>query len=177
LVLYGLGVLLNQQHRYDEALDHAVEALRLRRSLGDSAAIAYSENAVGWILAHLGQPDAGLWYCRRALEMHGESGSRTGVADTLDSIAFAHGKLGDYQQAIAHCERALEMFQVLGDPQGEATSWLHLGDVQLAAGQPDAARRSWERALTLLAQIPGADTGEASGRLRSADGQPEPRPA
>jgi DNA-binding SARP family transcriptional activator/Tfp pilus assembly protein PilF len=176
-VLYGLGVLLSQQNRYDEALDHAVEALRLRRSLGDSAAIAYSENAVGWILAHLGQPDAGLWYCRRALEMHGESGSRTGAADTLDSIAFAHGKLGDYQQAIADYERALEMFQVLGDPQGEATSWLHLGDVQLAAGQPDAARRSWERALTLLARIPGADTGEASGRLRSADGQPEPRPA
>jgi DNA-binding SARP family transcriptional activator/tetratricopeptide (TPR) repeat protein len=177
LVLYSLGVLLSQQNRYDEALDHAVEALRLRRSLGDSAAIAYSENAVGWILAHLDQPDAGLWYCRRAFEMHGESGSRTGVADTLDSIAFAHGKLGDYQQAIAHYEQALEMFQVLGDPQGEATSWLHLGDVQLAAGQPDAARRSWERALTLLAQIPGADTGEASGRLRSADGQPEPRPA
>jgi DNA-binding SARP family transcriptional activator/tetratricopeptide (TPR) repeat protein len=172
LVLYGLGVLLSQQNRYDEALDHAVEALRLRRSLGDSAAIAYSENAVGWILAHLGQPDAALWYCRRALDMHGESGSRTGVADTLDSIGYAHGQLGDYKQAIAHYERALVMYQQLGDPQGEATSWLHLGDVQLAAGQPDAARRSWEQALALLARIPGADTGEASGRLRRGAGSP-----
>ncbi|MGH3298122.1 MAG: tetratricopeptide repeat protein, partial [Trebonia sp.] len=168
LVLYGLGVLLSQQSRYDEALDHAVEALRLRRSLGDSGGIAYSENAVGWILAHLGQPDAALWYCRRALEMHADSGSRTGVADTLDSIAYAHGKLGDYEQAIAHYGRALEMYQLLGDPQGEATARLHLGDVQLAAGQRDAARHSWEQALALLARIPGADTNEASGRLRSA---------
>ena len=168
-------MLLSQQNRYDEALDHAVEALRLRRSLGDSAAIAYSENAVGWILAHLGQPDAALWYCRRALEMHGESGSRTGVADTLDSIAYAHGQLGDYEQAIAHYEQALERCtRLFGDPQGEATSWLHLGDVQLAAGQPDAARRSWEQALALLAQIPGADTSEASGRLGPGGGQPEP---
>jgi DNA-binding SARP family transcriptional activator/Tfp pilus assembly protein PilF len=174
LVLYGLGVLLSQQNRYDEALDHAVEALRLRRSLGDSAAIAYSENAVGWILAHLGQPDAALWYCRRAVEMHGESGSRTGVADTLDSIAYAHGQLGDYEQAIAHYEQALELYQVFGDPQGEATSWLHLGDVQLAAGQPDAARHSWGQALALLAQIPGADTSGASGRLGPGGGQPEP---
>jgi DNA-binding SARP family transcriptional activator/tetratricopeptide (TPR) repeat protein len=171
---HGLGQMFNQQNRYDEALDHAVEGLRLRRSLGDSAAVAYSENAVGWILAHLGQPDAALWYCRRALEMHGESGSRTGIADTLDSMAYAHGQLGDYQQAIAHYERAIEMYKLLGDPQGEATSRLHRGDVQLAAGQPDAARRSWEQALALLAQVPGADTTEASGRLRSAAGQPEP---
>ena len=174
LVLYGLGVLLSQQNRYDEALDHAVEALRLRRSLGDGGAIAYSENAVGWILAHLGQPDAALWYCRRAVEMHGESGSRTGVADTLDSIAYAHGQLGDYEQAIAHYEQALESTRLFGDPQGEATSWLHLGDVQLAAGQPDAARHSWGQALALLAQIPGADTSEASGRLGPGGGQPEP---
>ena len=171
---HGLGQMFNQQNRYDEALDHAVEGLRLRRSLGDSAAVAYSENAVGWILAHLGQPDAALWYCRRALEMHGESGSRTGMADTLDSMAYAHGQLGDYQQAIAHYERAIEMYKLLGDPQGEATSRLHRGDVQLAAGQPDAARRSWEQALAQLAQVPGADTTEASGRLRSAAGMPEP---
>jgi tetratricopeptide (TPR) repeat protein len=162
---HGLAQMLGAQGRYDEALDHAVEALRLRRAAADRAVIAYSENAVGWILAHLGQPDAALWYCRRALEMHNESGSRTGIADTLDSIAYAHGRLADYQQSIAHYERALEMYLVLGDLQGEANSWLHLGDVQRASGQPDAARRSWEHALTLLTRVPGADASEVSERL------------
>ena len=162
---YGLAVLLSQQGRWDEALDHAVEALRLRRSLADSAAIAYSENAVGWILAHLGQPDAALWYCRRALDMHTESGSRSGVADTLDSIAFAYGQLADYERSIAHYEQALAMFRLLGDPQGEAAAWLALGDIQLASGQQDAARRSWERSRALLAEVPGADLSGASGRL------------
>jgi DNA-binding SARP family transcriptional activator/tetratricopeptide (TPR) repeat protein len=176
-VRHGLAQLLNQQERYDEALDHAVEALRLRRSAADSAVIAYSENAVGWILAHLGQPDAALWYCRRALEMHGESGSRTGIADTLDSIAYAYGQLGDYGQSVAHYERALEMYRLLGDPQGEANSRLHLGDVQRASGQPDAARHSWEQALARLAQVPGADTSEVSGRLRPAAERTAPRRA
>jgi tetratricopeptide (TPR) repeat protein len=165
-VRYGLAVLLTQQNRYEEALDLAVEALRLRRVLADSAAIAYSENSVGWILAHLGQPDAALWYCRRALETHREAGSRTGVADTLDSIAYAYGQLADYEQSIAHYEQAVEMYRLLGDPQGEAASRLHLGDIQLASGQADAARHSWERGLSLLTQVPGADTSEASGRLR-----------
>ena len=163
------------QNRYDEALDHAVEALRLRRAAADRAVIAYSENAVGWILAHLGQPDAALWYCRRALEMHDESGSRTGIADTLDSIAYAHGQLADYEQSVAHYEQAVEMYRVLGDLQGEANSRLHLGDVRLASGQPEAARRSWEQALTLLARVPGADTGEVSERLSPAAGRPGPR--
>jgi phosphoglycerate dehydrogenase-like enzyme/DNA-binding SARP family transcriptional activator/Tfp pilus assembly protein PilF len=167
---HGLAQLFSQQERYDEALDHAVEGLRLRRSLGRGAAVAYSENAVGWILAHLGQPDAALWYCRRALEMHAESGSRTGIADTLDSIAYAHGQLGDHEQAIAHYERALELYRVLGDPEGEATSRLYLGDVQVSAGRPDAARTSWEQALALLSEVPGADTSEASARLRSLAG-------
>jgi len=42
---------------------------------------------------------------------------------------------------------------------------LDLGDIQLAAGQPDAARRSWEQSRALLAEIPGADLSAASGRL------------
>jgi tetratricopeptide (TPR) repeat protein len=162
----GLALLLTQQDRYDEALDQAVEALRLRRSLEDSAAIAYSENAVGWILAHLGQPEAALWYCRRALEMHTGSGNRSGAADTLDSLGYAYGQLGDCPQAIAHYEQAVEMYRLLGDPHGEATSRLSLGDIQFASHQPDAARCSWELALALLAQVPGADTSRASERLR-----------
>jgi len=162
----GLALVFNLQNRYDEALDHAVEALRLRRSFADSAVIAYSENAVGWILAHLGQPDAALWYCRRALEMHTESGSRTGIADALDSIAYAYAQLANYEQSIAHYERAQEMYRLLGDPTGEANSRLHLGDVQLASGQGDAARQSWEQAFALLARVPGADTSEVGRRLR-----------
>jgi hypothetical protein len=57
------------------------------------------------------------------------------------------------------------MYRLLGAPQGEASSRLGLGDIQLASGQRDAARSSWELALALLTQIPGADTSEVSGRL------------
>lgn len=167
----GLALLLARQDRYDEALDQAVEALRLRRSLEDRAAIAYSDNAVGFILAHLGQAEAAVWYCRRALEAHRESGSRSGAADTLDSLGYAYGQLGDYGQAVAHYEQAVELYGLLGDPHGEAVSRLNLGDIQFASQRPDDARRSWELALALLAQVPGADTSEASERLRRSAGR------
>jgi DNA-binding SARP family transcriptional activator len=171
---YGLGTLLDHQGRFDEALEHAVAGLRLRRLVGDRAAIAYSENSVGWIQAHLGLPDQGLLYCRRALALHHESGSRTGVADTLDSIAYAYGRLADYAQSIAHYEQAIEMYRLLGDPQGEATSLLDLGDIQLASGQPGAAESSWLRSHALLSQVPGADASAASDRLRPEFGPLNP---
>jgi tetratricopeptide (TPR) repeat protein len=162
---HGLALLLSQQDRNAEALEHGVEALRLRRAFADSAAVAYSENMVGWIRAHLGGYEEALVHCRRALELHRESGSRSGVADTLDSIAFIYGRLADYPRAIDHYEQALAMYQHIGDPEGEAGSLLHLGDVQLAEGLSRAARRSWERALALLGKIPGADASEATFRL------------
>ncbi len=165
-VQHGLALLLTQQDRYAEALEHATEALRLRRAFADSAAVASSENAVGWIRAHLGRRDDALVHCQRALELHRDSGSRSGVADTLDSIAYIHGRLADYPRAIDHYEQALAMYRHIGDPEGEAGSLLHLGDVQLAEGLSRAARRNWERSLALLARIPGADAGAASGRLR-----------
>ena len=46
-----------------------------------------------------------------------------------------------------------------------ARRWLSLGDVQLAAGLPDARQAQLGAGARVLAGIPGADTGAASGRL------------
>ena len=139
--------------------------LRLRRSFADPAVVAYSENAVGWIYAHLRNYDEALRHCQRALDLHRESGSRSGAADTLDSIGYVYERLADYPQAIAHREQALGIYREIGDPQMESYSLIHLGDVQLTAGQPAAARYSWEQALAALSKVPGGDTREVSARL------------
>ena len=164
-VRHGLALLFEQQERYAEALEHATEALRLRRTFADPAVVAYSENAVGWIHAHLGDHDEALRHCLRALDLHRESGSRSGAADTLDSIAYVYERLADYPQAIAHREQALGIYREIGDPQMESYSLIHLGNVQLAAGQPAAARYSWEQALAALSKVPGGDIREVSARL------------
>jgi DNA-binding SARP family transcriptional activator/tetratricopeptide (TPR) repeat protein len=172
---HGLALLLAGQDRYAEALEHAYEGLRLRRAFADSAAVASSENAAGWILAHLGRCDDALLHCRRALELHRESGNRSGTADTLDSIAFAYTEFGDHARAIDHYEQALVVYRQIGDSGAEALSLLNLGDAQIAGGRAEAARRSWERALGLLADIPGADAGAASDRLARLSAGPAER--
>ncbi len=86
------------------------------------------------------------------------------MADTLDSIAYVYGRLADCPRAIDHYEQALAMYQHIGDPEGEARSLLHLGDVQLAEGLSRAARRSWERSLGAAGRRSPART---SARQRS----------
>jgi tetratricopeptide (TPR) repeat protein len=164
----------DRQGRYAEALEHATEALRLRRAFAEPAVVAYSENGVGWIYAHLGQYAQALRHCRRALRLHRESGSRSGAADTLDSMGYAYAGLADYDQAIAHYEQALDIYHEIGDTENESGSLIRLGDVQLAVGLTVRARRSWERALTALSGMPGVDTREVRGRLArltAADGE------
>lgn len=173
-VRHGLAMFFDRQGRYAEALEHATEALRLRRAFAEPAMVAYSENGVGWIYAHLGQHTQALRHCRRALKLHRESGSRSGAADTLDSMGYAYSGLAHYDQAIAHYEQALDIYHQIGDTENEAGSLIRLGDVQLAAGLPGRARRSWERALTALSGMPGVDTREVRGRLArltAADGE------
>jgi predicted negative regulator of RcsB-dependent stress response len=167
----GLCLVYDQQGRFDEALPHAQEALRLRSSLSDSAGTAYAENYVGWIYANLGQPAEALRHCQRALELHRESGSRSGAADTLDSIGFAHRALGEHEAAIDHYRQSLELFRELGDPHGEAAALTGLGDVQLAVGQQDDARRSWEMALSIVTAIPGENSEPVRSRLASLQGE------
>ncbi len=82
-----------------------------------------------------------------------------------------HSESGDYARAIDYFEQALGVYRQIGETEGEALSRLNLGDAQLANGLPDEARRTWERALGLLAEIPGADASPASGHLaRLAEG-------
>jgi tetratricopeptide (TPR) repeat protein len=164
-VRHGLALVLTQEDRYLEALEHATEALRLRSLFADRAVVAYSENAVGWIYAHLGLYTEALRHCQTALELHRESGSRSGAADTLDSIAYAYGGLANYSQAIAHYEQALDLYRNIGDPNGESICLLQLGDAQLAAGLPAAARDTWERALAVQSRLPGVDSRPVRGRL------------
>ena len=95
-----------------------------------------------------------------------------GTADTLDSLALAFAGLGDHEQAIAHYQQAASIFQEIGDPRGEASTLTRLGDMQAAVGQRDDARRSWERALTLIMRMPGGDSAPVRQRRRLASPGP-----
>ena len=48
----------------------------------------------------------------------------------------------------------------------EATTLGHLADTLLAAGDPDAARRTWEQALAILDDLHHPDAADVRAKLR-----------
>jgi DNA-binding SARP family transcriptional activator/tetratricopeptide (TPR) repeat protein len=140
---------LDRQGRYREALAHAEQAVELFGIAGRPAGQARALNAVGWFHIQLGAPGEGLRLCRRALDMQMKIDDRFGLVDTLDSIARAHASFGRYDEATAYYRQARELCREFDDRHDEAQILAHLGDMSLAAGDPESAVAAWQDALTI----------------------------
>lgn len=168
----GLSQMLERQGHYAEALGHELEALRLRRAYANRAAIAHSENGVGWLYAKLGQFSEALRHCRRAQELNRDSGSRSVGADILDSLGFIYAGLGDHDRSITCYLQALAVYREIGDSHCVVTALTGLGDARQAAGQQEAARDAWNRALAAAQNLPNFDPAELRKRLGGPAAEP-----
>ncbi|MEN3356993.1 MAG: hypothetical protein V7637_975 [Mycobacteriales bacterium] len=162
----NLSVLWERQGRLDQALVHDRHALELSRAAGHRRGLAQALNAYGWDHAQLGDYAAALVHCREALALHQQEGHRLGEANTWDSLGYAHRHLGQYAEAIEAYQHAIDGFRDLGDRYNEADTLVNLGDVHQAAGDPDAARATWTRALRILIELDHADAEAVRAKLR-----------
>jgi tetratricopeptide (TPR) repeat protein len=71
----------------------------------------------------------------------------------LDSLGVAYHKLGDHGRAMECYRQALVPYRVVGDRFEEASTLANLGDAQLAAGQQEEARASWQQALAIFTAL------------------------
>ncbi|MDT5034980.1 MAG: hypothetical protein QOE03_165, partial [Micromonosporaceae bacterium] len=60
---------------------------------------------------------------------------------------------GDHPTAAATLKQALSLFRDVGDPDGEAETHNHLGQLHLDANEPTAARQHFTTALTIAQRI------------------------
>ena len=175
----NIAWVLDRRGDYDEAVGHAVAALRLyradgRQPHGEGRAL----NACGWFYAQLGDIDRALEFCRDALRLQEQIGDVLGVAETHDSLGFVTLQSGDLAASVAHYARACQLYRRLGDRYNEADTRVSLGDSNLAAGDHQAARAAWEEAAEVFEQLGHAQVDRVRTRLASLDsGGQSPLPA
>jgi tetratricopeptide (TPR) repeat protein len=102
--------------------------------------------------------------------MHVQIGDRSGAAYTWDSLGFVHHGLAEHAEAAACYRRAVDLFQDLDERYYEADTLTRLGDVHEAAGDPEAARRAWERAHEILGELNHPDAESVRAKLVARPG-------
>lgn len=104
-------------------------------------------NLRGRVALDAGDAAQAATHAARAAELASAPEQRTEQANAQRLLGLARMRQGDRAGAAAALQRALEIDRALGLPERIALDLLHAGDNAAAAGERDAARDFYERAL------------------------------
>ena len=165
---------------YGTALDYHLQALEVRRELGDRQDLALSYNNIGVIYARLGEHERAVDHYRQALEIRRALGVKSRTAGTLHNLGDLHIDRREWETALRFHEEALALREESGDRQGRLLSLIALGRVRGELGEDGRATRLLTDALALaeqlgarreqmLALLAKAELARRRGRLSEAE--------
>jgi tetratricopeptide (TPR) repeat protein len=147
--LLNLGLVELERGNYDaaEAANRRAIDEFERTQNGSGRAAGYSNLA--WTLAHAGDYDRALEYCRQSMDFAREIGHRMTVAETHDTMAFIGLRTRSYAEAAAHAEDAAAIFLELRMPPKAAEALGRAAEAWENEGDEERARATLARARSL----------------------------
>jgi class 3 adenylate cyclase/tetratricopeptide (TPR) repeat protein len=149
-ILENLTRVMTTTGRYQEAVAHGEEALRMAEDLGHSAPIAWTLGRLGRVYCCRGDVSRAIELCTRSLALARERGVDNVIQWSSASLGVAYTLDGRTTEAVARLEEAVAA--------GESTSSLDpytlvsLGHAYLSAGQSEDASRCAREALVMCRQ-------------------------
>ena len=174
-VLGNLGGAYLVQHRYDEASGHFQEALTIFREIGNPYILGVALGNLGETYLALRRHDEAVVIFQEVLDLCRQINHRFGEGLTL--IHLGAGYLGQRRcpEAAEHLTRGLELCRANGDRYHEALALRRLGEVHLAAGRGATARRCWQEAAEIYAELGDVQAEQVRDLLRGCDDKPRRR--
>ena len=164
----NLASALYFKGRYEEAVEHQLEALRIYESnFGEvHADVAMVRSNIGLVYSVLGQTDRAIEYIKRASEIAEKAlgTEHAEYARTVSSLAAVYGEIGRTGQSLELHQRALEIRErVLGREHPDvALDLTGVAAAKLALDAPEESLPLLERALAIYAERPGEPGDQAS---------------
>ena len=147
--LNGLGLVDQQQGRYQQAVSHLQQALALYRETGDRLGEARVLNNLGGTVLQKGSYRQAASHFQQALALYRETGDLVGQARALANLGVIDERQGRYQQANSFNQQALALYLETGDRRGEARTLENLGVVDGRQGHYGQAVSHIQQALVL----------------------------
>jgi class 3 adenylate cyclase/tetratricopeptide (TPR) repeat protein len=152
-LLIQLGRAEAAVSRFEQALEHGLEAQRICEETDDVRTLVIALRMVGsahWFLDRL---DEGADALRRGLELAERVGNAEEIAACLVNLALIEKKRGDLDQAIELELRAIEQCARIGHETGRAQAYANLADSLERSGRLDEAEEYCRKAQSLAGSI------------------------
>ena len=142
-----------QQGDYSGARARCEESLKLRRELGDRAAIAETLTALGIVVREQGNLRLAREQHEESLSIRRELGDRWGIGVSLENLGRNAYERGDYASARALLEETLMISRELDEPWGIGMHLRDVGLVALEQGDYEGARGCFAESLKIQREL------------------------
>ncbi len=137
-----------------------LQALPLKRAVGDRGGEANRLNNIGMGSKLGGKKEQALDYYKRALRLNRDAGDRSGEAAVLNNIGNVYNSLGEKPMALKFYKQALLLERAVGDRSREAAIARNIGVVYWSLGKNQKSLHYYNRAMRLEHAV-GDRAGEA----------------
>jgi two-component system, NarL family, sensor kinase len=137
--LHNIGITLEAQGNYKEALSYELPALALRLKIGNDARTANTLNNLGIIYDETGDPKRSLEYYYQARKIYERLGDKAKIAMVISNIGIVLKAQREYTKVIPYYHEALGIYQELKNDFGIAACHTNLGSVYYFTHQYDSA--------------------------------------
>ncbi|MFE9601389.1 BTAD domain-containing putative transcriptional regulator [Streptomyces hokutonensis] len=163
--LSNLGDAYLESGELGKAVEYTLRGLAIYEIIGDAWGKGIALANLGDAYQRLGRYDEAVASLERALTVLRASDNLWVEAGVLDILGTVHRRHHRYDHAIEYYHEALKTHRELGNRRGEGYTLGNLGDAELAVGEPQAARASWEQALAIFKELGHPDTDEIREKL------------
>ncbi|WP_336207263.1 AfsR/SARP family transcriptional regulator [Nonomuraea sp. LPB2021202275-12-8] len=151
-MLMGLGLLGAYRQDYAGAATVLEESVRTFREIGERQGLVYALGVAAHVDGMIGRYDHAAALHEEALEAHRASGDLGAEVLLLRSLAQLLVEIGQLERARPHLERALTAGRG-GDRRIHAEVLYWLGQLHLAAGEPEQAEPAFKEMLAIAENL------------------------
>ena len=156
--LHHLGIIHQDQGRYEEAVKMYQESLKIKEEQGNKSGIALTGWGLGMIYAERGKYDKAIENYEKSLEIFEDLDEKKNIAGILHQLGVIHHTQGRYEEAEKLYQESLKINEELGDKSGIASTLHQLGMIHQDQDRYEEAEKMYQESLKLNEEL-----GDKSG--------------
>jgi tetratricopeptide (TPR) repeat protein len=156
--LHHLGIIHQDQGRYDEAMEMYQKSMKIEKELGDKSGIAGTLHQMGNLHFMQDRYDEAMEMYQKSMKIEKELGDKSGIASTLHNIGVIHQNQGRYDEAMEMYQKSMKIEEEIGNKRAIASTLHQIGNLHFMQGRYDEAMEMYQKSMKIEKEL-----GDKSG--------------